>query len=782
MVPYLLNSLLIHYFSYLIESRVRMIPHGILDTDLHMDYNSVFSQKDSYLSGTQSPNYLDLQRILSLSAAYAPSLTISSFIGPLSVDSAAIFANFLISLIPKFSKGAFQKEAATASAHVEITEDILDIDDSILRATGSILSTIQLKQSANKHSRFNAERCARLFSEDPNYSILLELASIGAIIDTDPNFIPQCVPEDFRHSEIALTKVFQKHALDSWVKGRGLLIREETLQSTGEIKLLHFNSNHLVFKPTDDFGRWCIDPFHRSDDNMPLNGGIAKFLSIEHYQKTWTASLVDMLSAFHRRKLSSNLPWHFFRLFKEDIKSCFPQMDMSPTSAILLAMRITATIIFIHLAGSFGWTGAPMAWSIIGSAMLRLCVVHFEDRIDLFLICDDFVGFGLINDTVTASAFVRSLILDVCGPDSVSLDKSVLSQQAEVIGWYIDLRDPILGASIRPKTDAIHKMCFYFFSFDLNVAQPLVLWQILQSFAECYSQAIRGFRCHVAAFGHMIRCTGPNPIKSSSRSLYVIKHQYAHKKIATPSAAFAVVMWRIACYLMFRNPSCMAMSIEQFLSYHGDSNSGIEFDSVSDASPYRICAALYHHQTNILIGWTSVKLCNVEDSGNRFQCSREYLGLILTFILIGKIFPNRLGKTSSPPIPFKWVNDNTGAIAWADKHKASSLASITANMLVSSFQLLSNITLLGSEHLPGVQMGDIDHESRKEAHILAGDYSVPSLLPELYINLESSYDIMSIISDCSPSHADNLKEKDFHAIFHRTQTSLVKIFPTLSLQ
>ena len=472
-----------------------------------------------------------------------------------------------------------------------------------------------------------------------------------------PLFIPQCIPEDFRNTEVTLTKVFQKHALDSWSKGRGLLLRVETLHSTNQIQVLHFSSNHLVFKPTDEHARWCIDPSHRSDDNMPLNGGTAKLLSIEHYQKTWTASLVDMLRAFSVRKVLYNLPWSKFWLFKEDIKSCFPQMDMAPDSAILLAMRITASIIFIHLAGSFGWTGAPMAWSIIGCAMLRLCVLRFLDTIDLFLICDDFVGFGLLPDTVSASAFVRSLILDVCGPDSVSLDKSVHAQQAEVIGWYLDLLDPVLGASIRPKTDAIHKMCYYFFSFDLASPQPLVLWQILQSYAERYSQAIRGFRCHVAAFGHMIRATGPNTNNSSSRNLYVLKHQYAHKKIATPSAAFAVVMWRVACFLMVRNPSCMAMSVEQFLSYHGASDVGIEFDSVSDASPYRVCAGVFYHGTRNLIGWTSVKLGNVEDSSNRFQCSREYLGLIVTFILIGLLFPQRLGQTSSPPIPFKWIND-----------------------------------------------------------------------------------------------------------------------------
>ena len=431
-----------------------------------MDYNSVVHHEDRDLNRAILHD-LDLQRIVSLSTAYAPSLSNVSWIGPLAVDPVSIFISFLVSLIPKFSKGAFQQVAAKASANVEISENVLDVDDSVLRSTGSILETIRLKQAANKPFRFNIERCNRLFADDPNYPILYELASIGAIIYTDPLFVPQCIPEDFRHTEVTLTKVFQKHALDSSSKGRGLLLREETLQSTDQIRVLHFSSNHLVFKPTDDFARWCIDPSHRSDDNLPLNGGTAKLLSIERYQKTWTASLVDMLRAFLVRKVRHNLPWSKFWLFKEDIKSCFPQMDMAPDSAILLAMRITASIIFIHLAGSFGWTGAPMAWSMIGGAMLRLCVLRFLDTVDLFLICDDFVGFGLFPDTLSAAAFVRALILDVCGPDSVSLDKSVHSQQAEVIGWYLDLLDPVLGASIRPKTDAIHKMCYYFFSFDL---------------------------------------------------------------------------------------------------------------------------------------------------------------------------------------------------------------------------------------------------------------------------------------------------------------------------
>ena len=136
-----------------------------------MDYNSVVHHEDVDLICATLPD-LDLQRIVFLSTAYAPSLSNVSWIGPLTVDPVSIFISFLVSLIPKFSKGAFQQVAANASANVEISEAVLDVDDSVLLSTGSILETIKLKQAANKPFRFNIERCSRLFADDPNYPIL----------------------------------------------------------------------------------------------------------------------------------------------------------------------------------------------------------------------------------------------------------------------------------------------------------------------------------------------------------------------------------------------------------------------------------------------------------------------------------------------------------------------------------------------------------------------------------------------------------------------------------
>lgn len=274
--------------------------------------------------------------------------------------------------------------------------------------------------------------------------------------------------------------------------------------------------------------------------------------------------------------------------------------------------------VFIHLAGSFRWTGAPMAWSIIGMAMLR--IVHRDFLLSILAIvpiCDDFVGFGHHHHCVTASLFVRNLIVGVCGPNSVSLDKSILAQQVEVIGWLADLTATTV-ATIAPKYDAIDKMTYFFFSFNINIVQPLIIWQILHSFADRYSHGLRRLRPFVSCFAHhMIRSTGTgHHIATDVSKLYVIKQRYSPKTVASASTKFAIEMWRLICVLLFYRKDWFSIPIEQYIAMNGASKTAIRYRSVSDESQSRICSAFYCNTT---------KLLYAADDENRYQMHREYL-------------------------------------------------------------------------------------------------------------------------------------------------------------
>ena len=84
-------------------------------------------------------------------------------------------------------------------------------------------------------------------------------------------------------------------------------------------------------------------------------------------------------------------------------------------------------------------------------------------------------------------------------------------------------------------------------------------------------------------------------------------------------------------------------------------------------------------------------------------------------------------------------------------------------MAVSQLTLLTNINLMATTYLPGVEMGEIDAMSRREIH---PDIAAvcPSLVPSLLIDLEIPV-IHRLFQLCDPA-AVHSGERDFH------QTSL----------
>eukprot|EP01035_Chromulina_nebulosa_P039311 gene39311-biopygen26245 len=55
---------------------------------------------------------------------------------------------------------------------------------------------------------------------------------------------------------------------------------------------------------------------------------------------------------------------------------------------------------------------------------------------------------------------------------------------------------------------------------------------------------------------------------------------------------------------------------------------------ISDASPWRLCAALYHGDTGHLMAWTTYRLPYAKDIEARSQGHPEYLGNLLALILL----------------------------------------------------------------------------------------------------------------------------------------------------
>jgi hypothetical protein len=171
-----------------------------------------------------------------------------------------------------------------------------------------------------------------------------------------------------------------------------------------------------------------------------------------------------------------------------------------------------------------------------------------------------------------------------------------------------------------------------------------------------------------------------------------------------------------------------------------------------------VAAAVYVSGSSSVLAWSTLRFPFAAGAENKFQIHREYLGYLFSLILLLA----HVRPSSASLLPYRWINDNLGAIAWSTKHRCSSPSSVVACFASSQFHILYPLFLLDSCHLPGVLMGEIDAMSRRENHhdILS---VCPSLLPSLHIDLEDT-SVVSLFRLCDPATTPP-SSIDFHHIY-----------------
>jgi hypothetical protein len=205
----------------------------------------------------------------------------------------------------------------------------------------------------------------------PKYDILLDIATEGAFVDTDPSFVRRNYPSLPRRKEVVLAKVFALHAVESVKKRRGIIIKGSSLCESDR-KLLHFSPSHWTAKPSVVLGRCLIDASNSPDEFLALNGGLAKELSIKRYGKVCYPELHEIIRSWLDYKNSfPNIPWSKFFIYKLDVKSCFPQTAINPVCSPLFCRMLFDDYIFIDTNGNFGWQASPMVWDVVGKAILE---------------------------------------------------------------------------------------------------------------------------------------------------------------------------------------------------------------------------------------------------------------------------------------------------------------------------------------------------------------------------------------------------------------------------
>jgi hypothetical protein len=163
---------------------------------------------------------------------------------------------------------------------------------------------------------------------------------------------------------------------------------------------------------------------------------------------------------------------------------------------------------------------------------------------------------------------------------------------------------------MRPKDNAKEKLFYVLFSLNTAKPQPLAYWQCLASLTNLYSQVL--FRCTTDSHD-------PQRAQQSPRK-------------ANTNAQFAIEIWlTVIIVVAYIHPLSIAIKKE----YLGAPHNARHFIVITDASPWRLCAALYDPPSNELLIWTTYRrLPYARNIRAQFQVRQKYLGHLLDTILV----------------------------------------------------------------------------------------------------------------------------------------------------
>jgi hypothetical protein len=192
-----------------------------------------------------------------------------------------------------------------------------------------------------------------------------------------------------------------------------------------------------------------------------------------------------------------------------------------------------------------------------------------------------------------------------------------------------------------------------------------------------------------------------------------------------------------------------------------------EYRLESDAGPEGI-GSLVFDRDGTMMAYTSYRLPWVRDRENKFQKQREYIGLLVTLILLHHVSAGTAeGMTSlrRQAIEVKYTGDNTTAQAWIAKAKCSSRCGQLSCMAVTWMQIHSQLRIFENDHKEGLKMGFVDNLSRFRA--------TPQLDTSLYVCLEQNVALTAILTECDP-HGESVDKNIMHH-----HTAFAKINETL---
>ena len=267
------------------------------------------------------------------------------------------------------NRNEFDEESARNWAEgYTFPQRYLDSDKECLRAAQlNFISMVRRRLKLLSPNRLNDKRIDAIRPDNPERTLLRELAR-GMEVARPEGFRPNGndAPTPLRATYVSVAPAVNKMLVDLVDQKLAFLIDYDTARKY--IPDLHLCKAHWTRKKGKASGRPLGDLTFV--DGTPLNTPETAAAAAAHYgaiEHPTIEHIAQMICEFWAKasEIDHNASWEDLRMWKMDLKGAYTLLSFKPEDVGLFGMLLTDNLVYLQIAGIFGWSGTPAAFQVV---------------------------------------------------------------------------------------------------------------------------------------------------------------------------------------------------------------------------------------------------------------------------------------------------------------------------------------------------------------------------------------------------------------------------------
>ena len=393
--------------------------------------------------------------------------------------------------------------AITWAEGYEFPQELVDSNVRCLRAAGlDFTSMVRQRLKTLSKDRLSLSRVDKLRNDNPEKSLLYGLAD-GMYVPLPEGFSPngRIVTTGLRKTYVTVHSAVNKMLAGIIDQKLAFLLPKSI--ALEYIHNLHISKAHWTAKKGKPSGRPISDMTFI--DGTTLNTSETTSAAAERYgdiNHPTINRIVNMIMTFWQQAFDRDpdSKWENLRLWKMDLKGAYTLLSFRPEEVGLFGMEVTGDLIYLQIAGIFGWACTPAAFQVVTRAIIWELSHVLNSCVDMYV--DDIIGACFDENLQSDLVIARQVCTDLLGTTAVADDKTEWGRRLDIIGYVLDLDKERVSISQKNFLNTLYG----FLTIDLDAPMSLKVAQKLASWSSRYGNICRAMRPFCGALNRL--CSG----------------------------------------------------------------------------------------------------------------------------------------------------------------------------------------------------------------------------------------------------------------------------------